>query len=244
MVDTEKMSKSLGNFKTIRQTVGVDAGTDSAQYQPNPREAEMLRFFIVRNHYRSIQNYAPDNLADAQSALDRLYQTLQAVPPEQATMGQDIDWSHGPAADFKQAMDDDFNTAGAVAVLFELASRANRDQDAQASGLMLALGNVLGLLQQVPSEYFKAATRYTKRALQAAAKAHEQANEQENQSAEEASALGTTLSDEAIDQLVSERQAAKLARDFATADRIRDQLTSQGVLLDDKAGGVTQWRRG
>src|SRR5690606_34674856 len=97
MVDAEKMSKSLGNFQRIRDTLAADSLSDDvATYEANPREAEMLRFFIVRNHYRSIQNYAPDNLLDAQHALDRLYQTLANVPPEAV----DIDWAHPAAAAF------------------------------------------------------------------------------------------------------------------------------------------------
>ncbi len=239
MVDAEKMSKSLGNFMTIRQTVCANAGIDQVQYQANLREAEMLRFFIVRNHYRSIQNYAPDNLADAQSALDRLYQTLQAVPPALNFDGSSIDWSQGAPAGFKQAMDDDFNTAGAVSVLFELASSANRDQDGQASALMRVLGEMIGLLQQVPSEYFKASTRYTKRALEAAAAAQALHAEQET-----VAQPIVVLADEVVDQLIAERKAAKLARDFATADRIRQELAASGVLLDDKPGGLTEWRRG
>lgn len=239
MVDAEKMSKSLGNFMTIRQTVCADAGSDQVQYQSNPREAEMLRFFIVRNHYRSIQNYAPDNLADAQSALDRLYQTLQAVPPALNFDGSSIDWSRGAPAGFKQAMDDDFNTAGAVSVLFELASCANRDQDSQASALMRVLGEMIGLLQQVPSEYFKASTRYTKRALEAAAAAQALHDEQET-----VAQPVVVLADEVVDQLIAKRKAAKIARDFATADQIRQELAASGVLLDDKPGGLTEWRRG
>src|SRR5690606_4153203 len=118
-----------------------------ADYQANPREAEMLRFFIVRNHYRSPQNYTPDNLLDAQNALDRLYQALQNVPPAHV----EIDWSHPQAQAFRAAMDDDFNTSGAIAVLFELASEANRDRSASAAGLLRALGAILGLLQMEPA---------------------------------------------------------------------------------------------
>lgn len=217
MVDTEKMSKSLGNFRTIRATLAVgDPADDAADYVANPREAEMLRFFIVRNHYRSIQNYAPDNLLDAQHALDRLYQTLLNVPPVEIT----IDWTQEGAAAFKAAMDDDFNTSGAVAVLFELASQANREGSGEASGLMRALGRVLGLLQHDPEAYLKSPTRYLGGAQSVA-----------------------SLSEEQIDEQVAERLQAKAARDFARADQIRDALREQGVELEDKAGGLTQWRR-
>jgi Cysteinyl-tRNA synthetase len=164
---------------------------------------------------------------------------MQAVPPALSFDGTQIDWTQGAPADFKQAMDDDFNTAGAVSVLFELASCANRDQDRQASALMRVLGEMIGLLQQVPSEYFKAATRYTKRALEAAAKAQEQQGEHET-----VVEPVVVLDDEAVKGLIAERKAAKAARDFATSDRIRDQLAAQGVLLDDKPGGLTEWRRG
>ncbi len=217
MVDAEKMSKSLGNFQRIRDTLaGGTPSEDVAGYEANPREAEMLRFFIVRNHYRSVQNYAPDNLLDAQHALDRLYQTLANVPP--APVG--IDWDQPAAAAFKAAMDDDFNTSGAVAVLFDLAGQANRERSAQASGLMRALGGVLGLLQGDPEAYLKSPTRYLGGA-----------------------AAGPGLDAAAVDALVAERARAKAARDFARADRIRAELREQGVELEDKAGGVTQWRR-
>jgi len=224
MVDAEKMSKSLGNFRTIRQTVAGEVDSGSATYESNPREAQMLRFFIVRNHYRSPQNYAPDNLADAQHSLDRLYQTLERVAPEPV----EIDWTEGAALAFKQAMDDDFNTAGAVAVLFDLAAVANRNDDGAASGLMLALGQILGLFGVSAELYFKASTRYTRRALEASVQGQ----------------VTTSLEDAEIDALVQARHDAKKSRDFKRADEIRDQLAGHGVLLDDKPGGVTQWRRG
>ncbi|MGO3891523.1 MAG: cysteine--tRNA ligase [Paenalcaligenes sp.] len=220
MVDAEKMSKSLGNFRNIRQTIAVDGdAADQSTYVANPREAEMLRFFIVRNHYRSTQNYASDNLFDAQHAVDRLYQTLANVPAAE----QDIDWSLPAAQRFAAAMNDDFNTAGAVAVLFELSAAANRDQCQQSAGLMKALGGVLGLLQKDPAQYLRSASRYVRDARQSAT---------ENQ-----------LSDDAIDALVAERTQAKADRDFAKADAVRKQLQEAGIELEDKAGGVTQWRR-
>ncbi|HWK69451.1 MAG TPA: cysteine--tRNA ligase [Burkholderiaceae bacterium] len=218
MVDADKMSKSLGNFRTIRATIAADPQLpdDQAAYGVNPREAEMLRFFIVRNHYRSPQNYAPDNLFDAQNALDRLYQTLHNVPAVDAG----IDWSHPASQSFRAAMDDDFNTSGAVAALFELAGEANRDGSGQASGLMRALGGILGLLQSDPAAYLQSPTRYHRGA-----------------------AAAETLSGERIQELIGERAAAKKDRNFAEADRIRDVLQAAGIELEDKAGGVTQWRR-
>ena len=234
MVDSDKMSKSLGNFRTIRETVDGQATPDQAQYSPNVREAEMLRFFIVRNHYRSAQNYAPDNLADAQASLDRLYLTLQRVKPAVVT----IDWQADMAVAFRAAMDDDFNTSGAVAVLFELAGVANRQHDAQASGLMLALGGVLGLFNVDPDEYFKQTTRYTHRAIKAAQ------DVESDSVATESVADAVQLTDEAIDSQVQARLQAKEQKDFKLADQIREQLAAAGVLLEDKPGGVTQWRRG
>ncbi|NGM88714.1 cysteine--tRNA ligase [Parapusillimonas sp. SGNA-6] len=218
MVDADKMSKSLGNFRTIRATIAADEDVDvtHADYRYNMREAEMLRFFIVRNHYRSPQNYAPDNLFDAQNALDRLYQTLHNVPAEAV----DVDWNDPSAQAFRAAMDDDFNTSGAMAVLFELSSEANRSGSAQASGLLRALGGVLGMLQSDPAQYLQSPSRYQR-----------------------GSPGSTTLSNEEIEALIADRRAAKANKDFAEADRIRARLHEGGVELEDKAGGLTQWRR-
>lgn len=217
MVDADKMSKSLGNFRTIRATIAADANVpdDQAAYQANPREAEMLRFFIVRNHYRSPQNYTPDNLLDAQNALDRLYQTLQNVPPVQV----DINWAHPSAQAFRQAMDDDFNSSGAVAALFELASEANRSGSAEVSGLLRELGGLLGLLQNDPAVYLRSSSRYQR------------------------GGAASSLSAQEVDALVAARSKAKKSRDFVEADRIRHVLHEAGIELEDKPGGVTQWRR-
>jgi cysteinyl-tRNA synthetase len=228
------MSKSLGNFRTIRQTIGANSdlpvhGAESAQYQVNPREAEMLRFFIVRNHYRSAQNYAPDNLIDAQQSLDRLYQTLQNIP---VSGSASIDWSTPAAQAFKVAMDDDFNSAGAVATLFDLASQANRSQDASVCLQLKALGALLGLLQQDPKVYFQSPTRYTRRAL-------EQASAVTGATQEASGAL----TEQQIEERIAARALAKQQKNFPESDRIRATLKAAGIELDDKPGGLTQWRR-
>jgi cysteinyl-tRNA synthetase len=130
-VDDEKMSKSLGNFFTIREIL--------ARY-----DAEVVRFFILRAHYRSPLNYSDAHLDEARSALERLYTALKGVPRAAPA----IDWNAPQAARFRAAMDDDFNTPEAVAVLFELASETNRTGSREAAGLLRALGGVLGLLDR------------------------------------------------------------------------------------------------
>lgn len=217
MVDAEKMSKSLGNFRTIRQTIAAAEALsdDQAAYAVNLREAEMLRFFIVRNHYRSAQNYAPDNLRDAQQALDRLYQALLNVPATDVV----IDWTAPAAQAFKQAMDDDFNTAGAIAVLFDLASEAHKTGSSEQAGLLRALGGVLGLLQKDPVAYMQSPTRYL------------------------GSLADAGLDSSEVEALLTERAQAKAGRDFARADAIRAELRAAGIELEDRPGGQTQWRR-
>ncbi|MFA7436804.1 cysteine--tRNA ligase [Castellaniella sp.] len=215
MVDTEKMSKSLGNFQRIRDTLAVDAEDTRANYAVNPREAEMLRFFLLRSHYRSELNYTPDNLLDAQHALDRLYQALRNVPAQPT----EIDWQAPAARRFRDAMNDDFNTPEAVAALFDLAARANRDTDHAASGWLQALGQVLGLLHTDPQVYLQTPSRFL--------------------------AGGTVpqgLSNEAIEALVAERSHAKAARDYARADALRSELQAHGIELADSPAG-TRWRR-
>jgi cysteinyl-tRNA synthetase len=138
-VDNEKMSKSLGNFFTIREIL--------ARYDP-----ETVRFFIIRAHYRSPLNYSDAHLDDARGALKRLYTALHAVKP--ATV--EIDWLNPHAARFKAAMDEDFGTPEAVAVLFELATEVNKTGSAQAAGLLKALGGCIGLLQDNPDLFLKA----------------------------------------------------------------------------------------
>ena len=137
-VDNEKMSKSLGNFFTVREVL--------AKYDP-----EVVRFFITRAHFRSPLNYSDQHLDDAKGALTRLYTALKAVPEKAVP----IDWNQSHAARFREAMDDDFNTPEAVAVLFELANEVNRDSSAAAAMQLKSLAGVLGLLQREPAAFLQ-----------------------------------------------------------------------------------------
>jgi cysteinyl-tRNA synthetase len=138
-VDNEKMSKSLGNFFTIRDVL--------KEY-----DAETVRFFIVRSHYRSPLNYSNVHLDDARAALKRLYTALSLVPAADIQ----IDWANAHAARFQAAMNEDFGTPEAVAVLFELAAEVNRSKSPEIAGLLKALGGTLGLLQVDPAAYLQA----------------------------------------------------------------------------------------
>ncbi len=190
-VDDEKMSKSLGNFFTIRDVLKV--------YEP-----EVVRFFVVRSHYRSPLNYSNVHLDDARSALRRLYTALGSVLVQPLAA---IDWADPYAARFKAAMDEDFGTPEAVAVLFDLAAEVNRSQSAELAGLLKALGACLGLLQAPPQQF-----------LQAGAGA---------------------VDAQAIEAQIAARTAAKAAKNWAEADRIRDALLAQGIELKDSASGTT-----
>ena len=188
-VDNEKMSKSLGNFFTIREVL--------AKYK-----AEAVRFFLVRTHYRTALNYSDVHLDDANQALNRLYTALSLVPPAEVA----IDWTQPYAARFKAAMDEDFGTPEAIAVLFDLAGEVNRTRSAALAGLLKALGGCLGLLQLNPAEFLQA---------------------------------GATLDEATIQALIVERANAKAAKNFQEADRIRQDLLRQGIVLKDAATGTT-----
>ena len=188
-LDHKKMSKSLGNFFTVRDIL--------ARY-----DAQTVRFFIMRAHYRSALNYSDAHLDDAHQSLKRLYTALDLVTPAAVT----INWHHPVAARFKAAMDDDFGTPLAVAVLFELASEVHKTKSNEQAGLLRALGGCLGLLQGNPREFLQ---------------------------------TGADLAHAHIDDLITQRTSARANKDFAEADRIRQALQAQGIVLKDSAAGTT-----
>ncbi|WP_218510632.1 cysteine--tRNA ligase [Variovorax sp. dw_308] len=148
-VDNEKMSKSLGNFFTIREVL-------------QKYDAESLRFFLVRTHYRSALNYSDAHLDDARNSLKRLYTALDGVTPADVA----IDWSQPHAARFRAAMNEDFGTPEAIAVLFDLASEVNRTRSLELAGLLKALGSTLGVLQGDPRAFLQAGSALDDAAIQ------------------------------------------------------------------------------
>lgn len=198
-VDSEKMSKSLGNFFTIREVL--------ERY-----DAEVLRFFIARAHYRSPLNYSDVHLDDARAALTRLYTALKEVEPDTGV----LDWNEPHAQRFAAAMNDDFNTPLAIAALFDLANQVNRTRDAALARQLKLLGGLLGLLGREPSVFLQQA----------------------------AGAAAGEFDAGAIEAKIAARAAAKQAKQYAEADRIRAELLETGIVLEDKPGGATEWRRG
>lgn len=200
-VNKEKMSKSLGNFFTIREIL-------------EKYPAEVVRYFLVSSHYRSQVDYSEESLEEATRTLTKLYHALRGLVP--AKPGDVGETEHDRR--FTEVMDDDFNTAGAISVLHAVAGEINqhrRDGDEEAArnsaAVLVRLGAVLGLLQQDPEAFFQ-------------------------------SGSDDGLTAEDIEALIQARADARKAKDFAEADRIRDELMAKGVILDDSREG-TSWRR-
>jgi cysteinyl-tRNA synthetase len=200
-VNDEKMSKSLGNFFTVREVLKT------------LRHPEVLRFFLLSSHYRGPINYSTVQLAQADETLLGLYRALKDAGGPGPV---DAQW----LAKFREAMDDDFNTPEALAAMQGVARELNQakaagdaPKAAAAAATLRAMSAVLGVLQQDPDTYLKR------------------------------SVGGQAIADADVETLLAARRAARSAKNFAESDRIREQLTAAGILLEDKAGGVTQWRR-
>ncbi|NOQ77457.1 MAG: class I tRNA ligase family protein, partial [Methylococcaceae bacterium] len=198
-VDEEKMSKSLGNFFTVRDVL--------KKYRP-----EIIRFFVLSSQYRSPLNYSDEQLDDAGAALTRLYTALRGVEVSMNAC------DHEYKARFEEAMDDDFNTAEALAVLFDLARELNKVKSdvvraGMLAGTLKVLAGVLGILQGEPEEFLKGGD------------------------------VAGGLSEDEINQQIQARVDAKNNKDWAKADEIRDQLKEQGIIVEDIAGGTSSWRR-
>jgi cysteinyl-tRNA synthetase len=221
-VDNEKMSKSLGNFFTIREVL-------------QKFDAEVMRFFILRAHYRSPLNYSDVHIDDAKSALTRLYTALKSFPvrPEPVE-GVKVDWQEAHAQRFKVAMDDDFNTPEAVAVLFDLANEVNKTSASELASQLRALGGVLGLLQRDAKEFLQGSKSITPGAGNITITGYAPTVSQ---------TVGTNgLTPEMIEQLITKRNESKQAKNYIDADRIRKELLDAGIVLEDSASG-TSWRR-
>ena len=199
-VNEEKMSKSLGNFFVLREVL-------------QDYKAEEIRYFLISSHYRSQLNYSEQQLDNARSALHRLYSAL--LDTDSVDVPQNTEYQQ----DFEMALNDDFNTAKAVAVLFDLVRDINKakvensnDADSLAS-LLRYLAGIIGLLQSDPEDYLKSAV------------------------------VGSSgLSDDAVETLIQHRLDARNNKDWPTADRLRDELTAAGIAIEDRAGGA-RWRR-
>jgi cysteinyl-tRNA synthetase len=218
-IDNEKMSKSLGNFFTVREVL------------PKLRHPEVLRYFILSSHYRGPINYSLDQLEQADSALLRIYTALRDLPPAPLVESQH-------STRFREVMDDDFNTPEAIAVLQNMTREINSakaaGEQAKAAALgaeLRSLGGVLGVTQVDPAEYFKRGSpsippgtgRVTAEGT--------------------ARAAGASLSDAEIEQLIADRLAARKAKNWGEADRIRGEFAKAGIVLEDKPDGTTEWRR-
>jgi cysteinyl-tRNA synthetase len=218
-IDDEKMSKSLGNFFTVREVL------------PKLRHPEVLRYFILSSHYRGPINYSLEQLEQADSALLRIYTALRDLPVVAAAESEH-------SARFREVMDDDFNTPEAIAVLQNMTREVNSakaaGQEAKAAALgaeLRSLGSVLGLVQVKPEEYLKLASTTTR------------AESAQQGVAEPRGSYAAGMTDAEIDRHIAARLAARKAKNWAESDRIRDDLAKAGVILEDKPGGTTSWRR-
>ena len=210
----EKMSKSLGNFFTIREVL-------------KKYDAQVVRFFILRAHYRSPLNYSDAHLDDAKLALTRLYTALRG----HVVTDSKIDWQHPQAVRFKVAMDDDFNTAEAMAVLFDLANESNKTKLIETLSLLKNLGGLLGLLQNNPNEFLqgKIVTNSISSVIADGANISN-------------ALIGAGFDNTQIGDFIHFRIEAKKAKNYAEADRIRKELADAGIILEDTPQGTT-WRR-
>jgi cysteinyl-tRNA synthetase len=224
-VDDEKMSKSLGNFFTVRDVL--------KSYRP-----EIIRFFILSSHYRSPLNYSDEQLNDAGVALMRLYTALRGV-----NILSDVAIEEAYKDRFEQAMDDDFNTPVALSVLFDLARELNKTKEgdqkkaAALAATLKYLGGLLGIVQDDP-DYFLKGRDFHKQKI---ARTLDDVTVLINQSV--MSRKETNLTEENIEQQIQSRLDAKKAKDWALADKIRNDLKGQGVILEDAPDGTTSWRR-
>ncbi len=216
-VDNEKMSKSLGNFFTVREVL--------KQYQP-----EVIRFFILQSHYRSPLNYSDEQLNDAKAGLTRLYTALRDVE------GIDAPIENEYKNRFEQAMNDDFNTPVALSVLFDIAKELNKAKETkdirktvQLASYLKNFGGLLGLLQNKPEAFLQDGLM--------------ELSSQAIASANATASLTVGYSNETINQQIQARSDAKKSKNWALADQIRDELKQQGVVLEDKPDGTTSWRR-
>lgn len=189
-IDDEKMSKSLNNFFTIREVLKV--------FQP-----EVVRYFLLASHYRSPVNYSQENLESAKASVGRLYSALEGMAPSKPSENTEYE------SQFMAVMNDDFNTPKAMAVLFELAKEVNKTKDTGLAGLLVKLGNQIGLLEQSPEEFFKFQPS------------------------------GSELTEEMIVQLIEDRKTARADKNFARSDEIRDELSALGVELLDSSEGTS-----
>ena len=230
-IDGDKMSKSLGNFFTIRDILARCPG-------------EAVRYYLLTSHYRSPLNHSAARLGEAEQSLRRLYGALRGLP----TAPEEPPSARGPIGEaedrFREAMDDDFNTPEALAVLHELASEANRLRGrslraaADSAAALRRAGAVLGLLGADPDSVFQAP-----RSRAEGAGTPGPPGRCSDTFPDPPLPPPPDLSDDEIERRIAARAAARRARDFTTADRIRAELAEARVVLEDGPGGMTTWRR-